>query len=266
MALAWIASYPKSGNTWTRILLASYLRDKQVEVRLAQLGRFDDAVPDLVTLMRAGRMPPVDRSQPLAVKTHFLPGLGIHDLYRAATTKVIYLVRNPRDVIPSAERMLNVSPDRRTAYARHFLEHRGVVPWQRMGYGVWTENVREWASPGLLQQYFPNADLLVVRYEDLKQDTEDALRTMVEFLGFDSEIDPDRIRRAVENSALDKLRRQERQDDSLRFRDQNPAFFGQGLSGQDLTGYGDDIEQAYRRLLQEDEEFSSLAARYGYTS
>jgi len=263
MALAWLASYPKSGNTWTRILLASYLRDRQVELRMAQLGRLDDAVPDLVNVLRTGRMLPVDQAQPLTVKTHFLPGLSIHRPYRDATTKVIYLVRDPRDVIPSAERMLHVSPDKRSAYAKHFIDNRGLVPWQRMGYGLWTESVREWTSPERLRQYFPNAELLVVRYEDLKQDTVGSLHKIVDFLGFDSEIDADRLARAVQNSTLDRMRDAERRDDSLSHRELKP-FFGQGLSGQSLSGYGEDIEEAYQRLLREDEEFRGLAGQYGY--
>ncbi|MGW2047651.1 sulfotransferase domain-containing protein [Streptomyces sp. NPDC001858] len=265
MALGWIASYPKSGNTWTRILLASYLRDSQVELRMAKLGRLDDAVPDVVNLLRTGRTLPVDRSQPLVVKTHFLPGLNIHDQYRDATTKVIYVVRNPRDVIPSAERMLHVDPDRRAAYAKHFIDNRGIVPWQRMGYGLWTENVLEWTSPERLRRHFSNTELLVLRYEDMKQDTVGSLYKMIDFLGFDREIDSDRVQRAVQNSALDKMRDAERRDTSLSHRDRN-LFFGQGLSGQSLAGYGEDIEDAYRRLLREDEEFSSLAGQYGYAN
>ncbi|MBE1489178.1 sulfotransferase domain-containing protein [Plantactinospora soyae] len=264
MAMAWLASYPKSGNTWARILLASYLRDREVEVRMARLGRFDDAVPDLVAVMRTGRMLPVDQPQPLVLKTHYLPAMSIHDWYREATTKVIYLVRNPRDVIPSAERMLHLDPEHRAAYAKHFVDHRGLLAWQRIGYGLWPESVLEWTSPDRLRQHFPNAEVLVLRFEDIKQDTEGSLRTMVEFLGFDSEVDPDRVRRAVQNSSLDKMREAERRDDSLRHLELRP-FFGQGLSGQSLTGYSEEVEQAYRRLLREDEEFGSLADRYGYT-
>jgi sulfotransferase family protein len=263
MPLAWLASYPKSGNTWARLLLASYLRDKQVELRMAELGRFDDAVPDLVSAWRTGSTLLADRSEPLAVKTHFLPGMSIHQPYREATTKVVYLLRNPRDVIPSAERMLQISPEHRAAYARHFVDHRGFVPWQRLGYGSWTENVLEWTSLERLQRHFPNADVLTLRYEDMKRDTAGSLYKMIDFLGFDHQIDPDRVQRAVRNSALDKMREAERRDDSVRDLRLQP-FFGQGLSDQSLTGYGADIEDAYRRVLREDVEFGTLAGQYGY--
>ncbi len=263
MPLAWLASYPKSGNTWARLLLASYLRDTQVRLRMAELGRFDDAVPDLVSAWRGGRTLLNDRSWPLAVKTHFLPGMSIHRPYREATTKVVYLLRNPRDVIPSAERMLQISPEHRAAYARHFIDNRGFGPWQRLGYGSWTESVLEWTSLERLQRHFPNADVLVLRYEDMKRDTAGALYKMIDFLGFEDEIDPDRVHRAVRNSALDKMREAERSDDSVRDLRLRP-FFGQGLSDQSLAGYGADVEEAYRRVWHEDVEFATVAGQYGY--
>jgi hypothetical protein len=190
--------------------------------------------------------------------------MSIHRQYREATERVIYLVRNPRDVIPSAERMLHLDPEHRAAYARHFIDHRGLVPWQRTGYGLWPDSVLEWTSPERLRRHFPNAEVLVVRFEDMKRDTAGSLHTMVDFLGFDREVDPERVRRAVENSSLDKMRDAERRDESLRHLERRP-FFGQGLSGQSLAGYGEDIEQAYRRLVREDEEFRSLTGRFGYT-
>jgi hypothetical protein len=243
-------------------MLTSYLRDKQVELRMAGLGSLDDAVTDLLTVLRKGKMLPLDHPHPVTVKTHFLPGAGIHRPYRSATTKVLYLVRNPRDVIPSAERMLHISPEHRTAYAKHFIAHRGLEPWQRMGYGSWSQNLLEWTSPERVHRYFPDAEVCVVRYEDMKQDTVGSLHKMVDFLGFDGEVDPDRVRRAVQNSALDKLRDAEQRDESHHPK-LNP-FFGRGLSGQSLSGYGEDVEEAYQSLLREDEEFASLADQYGY--
>ncbi|GAA4471942.1 sulfotransferase domain-containing protein [Phytohabitans houttuyneae] len=262
MALAWIASYPRSGNTWTRILLANYLQDEQVELEMNRLRAMHPGVPDLFHVFSQGRLLPLDDPRPRAVKTHFLPGVDVLRPYRDATRKVLYLVRNPRDVILSVERFLHVSPARKADFARNFIAHRGLSIWRRTGFGSWPQSLREWTSPERLRQHFPNADVCVVRYEDMKQDTVAALRKMVDFLGFDTPADPERVRRAVAHSALDKLRAAER-------RVEPPAaerfpFFGPGLSGQSLAGYGADVEEAYRRLLKQDEEFSALVEKYGY--
>lgn len=85
---------------------------------------------------------------------------------------------------------------------------------------------------------------------------------MVEFLGFDDQPDPDRVRRAVEHSALNTLRTAEQRKDRSSDRQRSP-FFGRGLSNQSLTGYGD-VENAYQRLLRDDEELTGLAERFGY--
>jgi aryl sulfotransferase len=52
-----------------------------------------------------------------------------------------------------------------------------------------------------------NGNLLVVRYEDLRADTETGLVEMLDFLGVKS--DRDRIRRAVENNSLRNMREKE---------------------------------------------------------
>jgi hypothetical protein len=262
MSLAWITSYPKSGNTWARVMLASYLHDDQVRLSQTGWGAMHEGVPDLVSMFVRGRMLPVADGRPLAVKTHFLPGSDVLVPYRTATRKVLYIVRNPRDVILSAERFMQVSPKHRTAFARHFIDNRGAAFWQSLGYGTWPQHVREWTSPERLGRHFPNAEVCVVRYEDMRRDPAGALHEMIAFLGFDAEVDPERVERAVRNSTLDKLR-QDEQSDQSRKPDNNP-FFGTGLTDQSLAGYGDDVEQAYRRLLIDDEEFASCAVQFGY--
>jgi sulfotransferase family protein len=264
MSLAWVASYPKSGNTWVRIMLSSYLQDARVQFHIAEMGILHDAVTDLIDMFDQGRMLPVNRPGTLAVKTHFLPGAQVHRPYRSDTRKVLYLVRNPRDVIHSAERFLDVSPKHRTAFAEHFLDHRGVAAWRQVGYGSWPEHVQEWTSPARLRRHFPDADVRVVRYEDLKHDTAGALHEMIDFLGFDTRIDPDRVRRAVANSSLATLRDTERRDE-FRKPELKP-FFGKGLSDQSLADYGARIEESYRRLLREDAAFAELTERFGYPS
>lgn len=262
MPLAWVASYPRSGNTWTRIMLSSYLQDEQIQFRVAEMGFLDDAVTDLIDVFDHGRMLPRDLPHTLAVKTHFLPGADVHLPYRSATGKVLYLIRDPRDVLHSAERFLHVSPTHRAAFAKHFVAHRGAEAWEKTGYGSWPQNVLEWTSPERLHRHFPDAEICVVRYEDLKRDPAGLLYKMIDFLGLDTDIDVDRVQRAVRNSSLDVLRGVEQLDTSRGVTSE--PFFGRGLTGQSLSDYGEDVEEAYLRLLQENEEFAQVAIRYGY--
>ncbi|GLX99213.1 sulfotransferase domain-containing protein [Herbidospora sp. NBRC 101105] len=264
MPLAWVASYPRSGNTWTRILLASYLRDAAISFKVAELGVLDEAVTDLIDVFEHGRALPLDRPGTLAVKTHFLPGADVHRPYRDAVGKVLYLIRDPRDVLHSAERFLRVGPGHREAFAHHFVAHRGARAWEKVGYGSWPASVLEWTSPDRLHRHFPGAEISVVRYEDLRRDPVAVLREMIVFLGFDDDPDPGRVERAVANSRLDVLRGVEKKDDT-RGAPAEP-FFGDGLTRRSLAGYGPGVEQAYARLLDGDAEFAGLARDHGYAS
>jgi hypothetical protein len=260
MSLAWISSYPKSGNTWVRILLAGYRQDRKVRLRWAGDGfkNMDDTDPDLYDLFAEGRMLPVRDGHLLTVKTHLLASAEILRPYREVTSRVLYLIRNPRDIIPSAERFLQISAARRAAFAGHFVAHRGWEGWRKVGFGTWPQHVQQWTSPEELRTYFPHAELCVLRYEDIKRDPVTSLCTMIEFLGLDTVPDLRRARRAVEHSALDKLRMAERPNPN------KPRFFGPGLSGQPLTVYGAEIEQAYLRVLTDDPEFAACVQRFGY--
>jgi hypothetical protein len=218
-------------------------------------------VADLGEMLNEGVSWSPHQAGPVTMKTHFLPGVEVHRPYREAAAKVLYIVRNPRDVIHSAEGHLQVSPKHRRAFARHFIAHRGFEGWRRLGWGSWVENVSEWMSP---ERHFPNADVCVVRYEDMKSDAAGSLSRIVRFLGFDDPVDDGRIERAVRNSKLDRLREQE-QRASAPQQKQN-LFFGQGLSGQSLRDYGEDVEESYLRLLDEDSAFADLAKRWGYAA
>jgi hypothetical protein len=260
MSLAWIASYPKSGNTWVRILLLSYLEDRPMDMGRGRPIPANSTVVDLAEMLRQDVRWSPHRAGLVTVKTHFLPGVDVHRPYREATTKVLSIVRDPRDVIHSAERFLDVSPRHRTEFARHFIAHHGFEGWRRQGYGTWAENVTEWASP---ERHFPDADVCVIRYEDLRSDTAGSLSRIVGFLGLGDGSDGDRIERAVQNSKLDRMREQERR--THRPEQSRSPFFGRGLSGQSLADYGEDVEESYLRLLNEDSAFAALAKRWGYT-
>jgi hypothetical protein len=70
-------------------------------------------------------------------------------------------------------------------------------------FGSWQAHVDSYLDCPLAQ----NGNLLVVRYEDLRKNTEVGLVEMLEFLGI--EADRDRIRRAVENNSLKNMREKE---------------------------------------------------------
>ena len=121
--IVWLASYPKSGNTWIRAFLANLIANRSDPVPLNDLSHYseDEARPELFAAV-AGK-PSVDLSvdEILAlrpdvhatiaanargtrfVKTHnhagLLDGHPLHNM--TVTAGAIYVVRNPLDVAVS---------------------------------------------------------------------------------------------------------------------------------------------------------------------
>jgi hypothetical protein len=262
--ISWIASYPRSGNTWMRFMLTSYLMDAAP----ASGRAIDNHVPDFHRLLRSGRLQQLlsdrtllepDNPRPVLVKTHYLPSTRSMQRCRSVAGKVVYLVRNPRDVLLSAARFTGVTPSAEShSWAEDFLAKRGGSMWPDLT-GTWPQNVREWTSPETVRRHFPGIRLLPLRYEDVRAEPVAKLQEVLTFLNPGAVIDPDRVRRAVENSSMERMRAlEETQGES------SPRYVNQGLHNQSLTIFGEDVETAYKRLMDEDEDFSVCLQKFGY--
>lgn len=202
MTTAWIASYPKSGNTWVRFLLYSAIygppeRSVDVSRRITDIHRPTDTLPPA--------------QGPELIKTHF-PLSDEHPRIDESVA-AIHVIRNPRDVLLSAlhyhkmtkRRILGISDKR---FASRFIAHGGHTEWIKP-FGTWAAHTRSWQRT----DRFP---VLTVRYEDLKADPCAQLDRIIGFLGL--EVDNDARARAVEASTFDRMR-----DLEVNEKSQNPA-------------------------------------------
>ena len=197
--VVWLASYPKSGNTWARFLICNLLYGKQESAQdLARL------LPDLheTGVARA----PAEG----LLKTHFPYSAELPNIAR--TIAAIYIVRDPADVLISnyfyAQRSTAVSAESSAAafdeYVDAFIEHRGDPRWIERGMASWEVNVRSWfAEP----KPFP---ILRLRYEDMSKDPRAACRRIAQLLGVGA-AEPD-IAAAARNSSFQRMREIERAD------------------------------------------------------
>ena len=249
MKVVWLASYPKSGNTWVRFLLHHYLYGEPGNS--LELNR---RIPDLHR--PAGR---IDTSaERLLVKTHFplsdaLPYLSITD-------RAIHIQRHPKDVLLSGMNYAKLESDRppdAVAYARAFIEAGGDPSWIEMGFGTWASHTESWRTT----DRFP---VHTVRYEALRADAAREFRSMLEFLG--ETIDEDRIARAVELSDFARMQAIERKEkargaDSL-FRGgreslkRGTLFMNKGATGQSLAPIDPGVDEAF------DSVFADTIARF----
>jgi aryl sulfotransferase len=245
--VVWLASYPKSGNTWLRLLLASCLNGgRPVDINAIPVGSglafdraaFDErlgvaaadlAIDDVLALKAdALRAEVADIEPPLFLKTHdarlHLPG-GEWTVPPDITRGAVYLIRDPRDIAPSLARHLGYELDRTIDFmarpARMAQTRRALPPQLPQVWSDWSGNVESWltAAP------FP---AFVVRYEKLRAAPEE---TLVDILGALDLPQPRQVvRDAVAATALDKLRAQEAAEGFSEAHLSTP-FFGAGRVG-----------------------------------
>jgi len=198
--IVWIASYPKSGNTWVRFMLCNLLFGRQETAAALNV-----LAPDIHEM--GGKI--ADPPRAGLFKTHFpctsrLP-------HREQTAAAIYVVRQPFDVLVSnyyyAQRSKGATEHSREDFERYFDEfvrNRGDPRWIQLGMGTWDENVRSWLSGG---HAFP---VVPIKYEDIKADPRRICKMLAEFVKPGRS--PEEIDAAVENSSFTRMNEIEEAD------------------------------------------------------
>ena len=181
-----IVSYPKSGNTWTRFLIANLLHPKE----LVNFGNIDRLIPELagLTKRQLERVP-----RPRIMKSH--------EYFDARFRKVIYIVRDPRDVVVS---QFHFFRKRRRIADDYSIEQfvSRFVAGATSDYGSWSDNVASWLAT---RQNSPS--FLLLRYEDMLARTGEELTRVASFLGVRAT--PDLLAQAVERCSADQMRKLE---------------------------------------------------------
>ena len=270
----WLASYPKSGNTWLRAVYAAWLTGEVPELNeldggLIASGRFlfDDALgipssdltPGEVETLRprADEVRARDAAGPLLRKAHdafFMGPTGEPVLSVAATRSAVYVIRDPRDVAVS----LAHHDGKPVEWAAGRLCDpratngglRGFAGQLQQRLGTWSEHVRSWIDDAP----FP---VHVLRYEDCLTDPVPTFAAALRAAGLEP-VDDERVAAAVEVAAFDRLRAAENREG---FRERPPAaerFFRSGRAGS----WRDEMSADAAASIQEAN--GETMARFGY--
>jgi aryl sulfotransferase len=271
----WLASYPKSGNTWLRAVCTAWLHPGPVDVNAlvglpaaASRERFDVALgipsssltPDEVDSLR----PRVDEvvaagEADLRIrKIHdaLLPGpAGEPVVSVAATRGAVYVVRDPRAVAVSWARSLA----RPTSWGQVELNDSeaalgtlegGLHQNLRQRLGTWSQHVRSWVD----EAPFP---VDVVRYEDLAATPVETFGRALDFIGFDG-VTEARVADAVERASFERLRRSEQESGFAERLPETAVFFRRG----EPESWRDELPaDLAARILGDHAE---VMARFGY--
>lgn len=273
--IVWLASYPKSGNTWFRAFITALLDEKDEGIcinRMKTDGIFSSRpLLDAVTGVESSNLSAdeIDRLRPrlynhLASTSERPLFIKVHDAYTyledgtpllgTVNAKAIYILRNPLDVAVSfanhvsesfAQIVTNMG-DESFAFCRG---KNSLPPQTRQKLLSWSAHVGSWASAKELPVYF-------LRYEDMKADPVGAFSGAVRFISLDCT--QEQVRRAVELSSFDRLKAEEDREGFKEKPYKATSFFRAGKAGDWRNHLSDGQRE---RLIADHGE---VMRQYGY--
>jgi Sulfotransferase domain len=208
-----LVSFPRSGNTWVRFLVCNLINPDDA----VDFARLESRIPEIYDLTdRALRAFP----RPRILKSH--------ESFDPRYKKVIYIVRDPRDVVLSYyEFQLKRRVITESCSLEEFLPRFMESEFEPKT-GSWRDHVLSWVATRGGQRNF-----LLLRYENMLADPEKESTRIAHFLGLDAK--PERIARAVSLSSADRMRALEKQQSKVwketsKTRE-DKAFVGQAIAG-----------------------------------
>jgi aryl sulfotransferase len=274
--IIWLASYPKSGNTWFRVFLTNLLRGGDMPADINELERtpiagarelFDEEVGFEASDLTADE---IDRLRPkfythLAENAEEQLYMKIHDAYtfledsdplipQKATRCALYFIRNPLDVGVSlahhsgwdyATSAINMANNAFAFCSKPDRLHNQL----RQKLLSWSNHVLSWVD----STPFP---VCVIRYEDMKSQPMETFTKAIRFAGHGHTAD--QIQKAIDFSSFDVVQGQEK---AVGFQERSPVssrFFRKGEVG------------SWREELNEDQankivrDHGEVMRRFGY--
>lgn len=224
--IIWLASYPKSGNTWIRILISNYNSPSNKPISINEIDSswisssrviFDEASAVLasdLTYEEIDNLRPEiykalnsEHTGTVFIKTHDANTLNSnheHIFPESITKGVIHIVRNPLDVAVSYAHHSNISIDKSMSLLNSEnnclagnLKKLNLQLRQKLL--SWSGHFESWENT--------KSPRLLIKYEDLTSDTFATFEKIIQFIY--GEVDEKKLEIAIKNSSFEALKNQE---------------------------------------------------------
>jgi len=227
--IIWIASYPKSGNTWLRSLLSSYFFSKNGVFNFNQLDNIKQFScknlnsseinsSNYQTIVSKNWIP----TQEIINKDKKIHFLKTHNAICSIngnsftnqnnTIAAIYIIRDPRNVITSISNHYNLSLQDSLEFIKNkkkiiFPNKKKINNHDDFNFiSNWSDHYSSWKNINF-------APIKIIKYEDLTRDTNKTFISILEFLSkfIKFNFDKSKIKNSIDSTTFDKLAEMERE-------------------------------------------------------
>jgi len=268
--IIWLASYPKSGNTLVRSLLSAYFFSEDGKYTFDQIKNIHQ-FPDVNLFKNLGINV---NDQKEVIKNYIVVQNKINkknsiQFYKTHSSLfnidsnaftnlknslgVIYIVRDPRNIVTSWAHHNDLSINDSSNYLIHQKETLGNS--NKVYHGTWNYNFQSWKSFKYQDRY------LLIKYEDLINDKKNIFLQILEFINkFRKEkfsIDIKKINNVLNYTSFDKMKKLEKEKGFFEaMKDQetgiNKPFFNLGPDNKWQNLLDDKIRSKIENAFQEE--------------
>ena len=224
--IIWIASYPKSGNTFIRSFLSAYYYTNNGEFDF-NLLKFIEQFPDKQFFDgfindkddASKKWLPIQRKLIKSKKVKFLKTHSAYGSYNnnqftssEVTLGGIYIVRDPRNIISSLTNHFSLNVD--GALNMLLDENRGIKSDDNnfatySFLSSWSNHLNSWSN-------IKSFRTIIIKYEDLENNSEKILTDLIRFinnlLNNNKGVDYQKFKKAIETTNFSILKKKENKD------------------------------------------------------
>ena len=219
--IIWLASYPKSGNTYVRAFLSAYYFSKDGQFEFGQISnirQFPDneflnqntgSVLDASKQWMPSQRKIIADKKIKFLKTHSCLGNYKGNTFTSNETSLgaIYIIRDPRNVFTSLKNHFSYDDEKAL---QMILDKKNIL--MSKGYETFSY-IGSWASNYLSWLNYKNFRRLFVRYEDLLENKYETFRDIVVFsntlMNRTEGVNKSKLQKAIETTNFDVLKNKE---------------------------------------------------------
>ncbi len=270
--IIWIASYPKSGNTWIRSILSSYFFSNSGQFDFELLKKipqypgsryFKQPIkkPGEVSLFWNSTQNELNKkNKNIFLKTHnaMVPLNGRNFTSSANTLGAIYIVRDPRNIMSSMKNHYDFLGFSETL---EFMLNKKKFIWDERKkndfssfqfLGSWSDHYKSWLKN-------PSFRTLLVKYEDLENDCYYTSIKIIKFINFlwgqNISVDEKKLFNCIRSTSFDTLKKKEKEtgfQESINFKNKKKIFFYLGPKNKWQENLPKDVLSRVKKEFLED--------------